>query len=206
MPKRPRTIPPIFACPILSRRKLLIAWFLAFQSLANFAFAERPPLPEEQLVSDSDLIVEADVLSVTKTGTTEAPVWLARLHIRKTLKGNAPSNPMEYWFLPPEPSLAGGRNETVFAGQYLRLYLIRNSNGQYVPWASNSIELLKHFAEDRYVLPRQLGEVLRSDGRRILPDLPRTIPAFSIVQQCESGSVQGQSLRCHEIIRVRCGS
>jgi hypothetical protein len=143
-----------------------VAWFAISWLLTNSVLAEIPPVPDEELTRDSDLIIEADVQSVAKTGDVSAPAWLAWLRVRKTLKGEVPSNPMPYWFLPPEPGLIGGRNESVFAGEHVRLYLIRDRDGRYEAWASNSIELIKEFDPKRRVLPTKFGEIIHAEGTR----------------------------------------
>lgn len=146
--------------------KWCVAWFAVSSLLTNSVLAEIPPVPDEQLVRDSDLIIEADVLSVAKIGDVSAPAWLAWLRVRATLKGEVPSNPMPYWFLPPEPGLIGGRNESVFAGEHVRLYLIRDRDGRYEAWASNSIEILEEFDPSRRILPTKFGEIIHAGGTR----------------------------------------
>ncbi len=130
--------------------------------------AEPPPLEPRELEKGSDLIVEADVLSVSKAGRPDTPVWEARLRIRKTLKGHPPSDPMIYHFLPPERGVVGGRNESVFAGSRVRLYLFRDKAGEYSAWAPNSVELLESLPRERMVLPTQWGETIEADGSRHL--------------------------------------
>jgi hypothetical protein len=134
-----------------------IAWGLA----AGQASALPAPLEQHALERQSDLIVEVDVLSVAKTGSRDAPVWRARLRVRKALKGRAPSTVIRYDFVPPTPGLAGELNTSVFAGERLRMYLIFE-RGEYVAWASNSIEPLIEFPAARRILPRRHGEVIHA--------------------------------------------
>jgi hypothetical protein len=124
------------------------------------------PLSEQQLEKGSDLIVEVDVLSVTKRGTPAAPFWQAQLHVRKTLKGTSPSEPMPYAFQPPQTGELGGRNESVYAGEHLRLFLFRDKTGHYAAWAPNSVDLLDDFPTARRILPSKIGETIFADGTR----------------------------------------
>jgi hypothetical protein len=152
------------------RRRLLrttVAWLsfgivLAGSALGNAAPA---PLTEEKLRNGSDLIIEADVLCVAKLGRPDAPAWYAKLAVRKVLKGRVPSNPMPYWFLPAEPGVLGDRDESVFAGERVRMFLIRDEHGNYEVWAQNSIELLQDFPAERRVLPHRFGEVIEAGQR-----------------------------------------
>lgn len=166
-----------------SRRFFMIAaltWITLSKPIV--VFAERAPVPEDELNAGSDLIVVVKVLSVMKTGKAVAPHRMAQLEIQETLKGRVPPNPMEYRFVPPERGLAGARNESVFAGQSLKLYLIRDTTGHYIPWASNSIELLERFGDDQNLLPTKLGEVIYANGMRCFIGEPRERPT------CESHS------------------
>jgi hypothetical protein len=135
---------------------------LAASALGNAAPA---PLTEEKLHDGSDLIIEADVLCVAKLGRPDAPAWYARLVVRKVLKGGVPSNPMPYWFLPAERGVLGDRDESVYAGERVRMFLIRDKDGNYVAWAQNSIEPLEDFPAERRVLPTRFGEVIESSRR-----------------------------------------
>jgi hypothetical protein len=83
----------------------------------------------------------------------------------RTLKGRPPGPRFRYEFLPPEPGVIGGINASVFAGERLRIYLVFE-RGQYVAWASNSIEPLEAFPDDRRVLPKKLGEVIDAGAPR----------------------------------------
>jgi len=137
-----------------------LAWALA----AGQAAALPAPVEQDDLERQSDLIVEVDVLSLAKTGSRDAPVWRARLRVLKTLKGHPPAAVMHYDFLPPTPDLAGEINASVFAGERLRMYLIVE-HGQYVAWASNSIEPLIDFPAARRILPRRHGEIIYAAGQ-----------------------------------------
>ena len=140
----------------------VVLWFFA-----AVAMAEPAPRSDEELQADSDLIIEADILSVTKERTRWGPIWTARLHVRRTIKGQLPSPRFTYRFLPPPPGEIGGINESVFAGQKLRMFLIDDSGqGNFEAWASNSLEPLNHLPEDRWVLPRQYGETIYANGCR----------------------------------------
>lgn len=124
------------------------------------AVAEPPPLEEEQLRAESDLIVEGRVLSVENTGYAD---FHAMVRIEKTLKGRPPSNPMRYAWVPPEPGIIGEMNHNVFAGQRVRLYLVFE-RGRYIPWASNSVEWLEAVPDAQRILPQEPGEVIYADG------------------------------------------
>jgi hypothetical protein len=130
--------------------------------------AAPPPLPEQELVRGSDLIVEVEVMSVAKVGRSDAPFWEAQLRIIKTFKGTAPSNPLRYGFVPPGKEI-GARNESVYAGEHLKMYLYRDRSGNYVAWAQNSNQRLENFPVERQVLPSTFGEAIFADGRRSVP-------------------------------------
>ena len=131
------------------RWQLIIAAVFVFQFVSVVpALASRPPLSEQELMKQSDLIIEVNVLSLTKIDLPNARFWRAMLCVEKTLKGKAPSTTMPYDFLPPTPGFAGEINTSVYAGERLWMYLIFEQ-GQYVAWASNSIESLADFPESR---------------------------------------------------------
>lgn len=132
---------------------------LVAAGLCSSAHATPAPRPQEELERDSDLIIEADVECVAKVGTPSAPGWYARLRVRNVIKGKIPSNPMTYWFTPPEPDIIGTSNECVYAGERVRLYLVFEHN-LYVPWASNSIDLLEGVTDEQRVLPHRIGQVI----------------------------------------------
>jgi hypothetical protein len=141
--------------------------FALMLAAARFVNCAPAPLPAYKLQQESDLIVDVDVLSVAKLGQVNTPVWCARLAVRKLLQGRLPSNPLPYWFFPPEPGLIGGRNDSVYSGQRLRMYLIRDARGRYVARAQNSIQPLENSPDVPKVLPTRIGEVIcapRSPG------------------------------------------
>jgi len=157
----------------MNRRTAATLFFLAMVVTVACAVpragAEPAPVPMDELIRDSDLIVEAEVLSVTHPspyGPTGGPGFLARLRVLKVIKGRPPSNPMPYWFVLPEPDVIGGRNESVFAGERVRLYLYRESSGRYAAWASNSIDVLENFPDQRRIFPDNPGETIYADGSR----------------------------------------
>jgi hypothetical protein len=151
--------------PCSRHANTVVAVALVWALSAGQAAALPAPLEPEELERESDLIVEVDVLSVAKTGSPDAPVWRARLRVRRTLKGRPPAAVMTYDFLPPTPGLAGEINASVFAGERLRMYLIFE-HGQYVAWTSNSIEPLIDFPAARRILPRRHGEVIHACSER----------------------------------------
>jgi hypothetical protein len=144
-------------------RACLVA--IGFLTFVHCVRGEQAPVPVDELEKQSDLIVEADVLSVAKVGHPDAAGWCARLRIRKTFKGPNQESPMTYWFTPPETGVVGGRNESVFAGEHVKLYLVFE-RGRYVAWASNSVETLDHFPQERRVLPTEFSEVIYADATK----------------------------------------
>lgn len=135
--------------------------FLAMTLLAmpNALPAEQAPRSQQELERGSDLIIEADVLWVAKCGQADAPVWRACLGVRKTLKGTVSGTRFCYSFLPPTLGEIGGRNESVFAGSCVVLYLVREQ-GEYRAWASNSIQEVEGQMSPCRILPTRLGEVI----------------------------------------------
>jgi hypothetical protein len=139
-------------------------------SWVGSANAAPAPLPERVLRNGSDLIVEVDVQSVAKLGRPDAPVWCAQLSVRRVVKGRLLSNQLPYWFVPPQAGLVGERNDSVYPGQQLRMYLIRSKNGQYESWAQNSNQPLDNSPAVPRVLPTRFGQVIYAhfpcgDGR-----------------------------------------
>ena len=135
--------------------------------------AETAPVEESELLRSSDLVIDVDVRSVTKNETQSAVDWLAILDVTAVVKGQVPRNPIPYRFLPPE-GIPGERNEAVYAGQRLRMFLVRNQYGRLVPWASNSIQRLEPFPEQREVLPKRAGERIEANGRRVFVSAVRS--------------------------------
>ena len=137
---------------------------MAFASLSSepMVWAAPAPLDPEELVRLSDLVVEVDVLSVTKAGTRDAPYWRAELRVLRVVKGKTSGNVICYDFTPPTRGLAGEKNFSVFAGERLRMHLVFE-HGKYVGWAQNSNEPLSDLPERLRVLPDRLGQVIREN-------------------------------------------
>ena len=147
-----------YASPKLFARLILllcISW-----CGGRLAFAVPPPLDEAQRLAEADLVVEGRVLSVENTGQAN---MRARIRIDQTIKGRAPENPLIYSWVPPEPGLLGPMDHNVFAGQQVRLFLIFE-RGQYVPWATNSVEFLLNTPENLRALPQKRGEIIYAPG------------------------------------------
>lgn len=140
------------------------------------AFALMPPLSRDELRSQSDLIVEADVMGVVLTRVEQDATWEYRTYrawllVRSAQKGPAhPDSTLEVaWqkkrWRSSEPEPTRGSFEPAFhPGDRVRAYLTW-SEARYA-WRTVHWNALEVIDQGGTTLPAEIGHIVFADSRR----------------------------------------